>query len=115
MKNLESNFTSLINSNTKVIWAETPTNPTMQIIDIEACAKIASANNIILVADNTFASPYLQNPLDLGAHIVMHSVTKYLSGHSDVVMGALCCNDDKIFEKLAFIHNSCGSKIQGNK
>ena len=103
------NLHKYINSNTKVIWAETPTNPTMQIIDIEACAKIASANNIILVADNTFASPYLQNPLDLGAHIVMHSVTKYLGGHSDVVMGALITNDSEIHEKLYFILNSSGA------
>ncbi len=103
------NLHNYINSNTKVIWAETPTNPTMQIIDIEACAKIASANNIILVADNTFASPYLQNPLDLGAHIVMHSVTKYLGGHSDVVMGALITNDPEIHEKLYFILNSSGA------
>ena len=103
------NLHNYINSNTKVIWAETPTNPTMQIIDIEACAKIASANNIILVADNTFASPYLQNPLDLGAHIVMHSVTKYLGGHSDVVMGALITNDSEIHEKLYFILNSSGA------
>ena len=103
------NLHNYINSNTKVIWAETPTNPTMQIIDIEACAKIASANNIILVADNTFASPYLQNPLDSGAHIVMHSVTKYLGGHSDVVMGALITNDPEIHEKLYFILNSSGA------
>ncbi len=103
------NLHNYINSNTKVIWAETPTNPTKQIIDIEACAKIASANNIILVADNTFASPYLQNPLDLGAHIVMHSVTKYLGGHSDVVMGALITNDPEIHEKLYFILNSSGA------
>lgn len=98
-----------INSNTKLIWIETPTNPTMQIVDIAACAKIAKQNNIIFAVDNTFASPYLQNPIDLGADIVMHSVTKYLGGHSDVVMGALCTNDDKLYEQLAFIHNSCGA------
>jgi cystathionine gamma-lyase len=98
-----------VNSNTKLLWVETPTNPTMQIIDIEACAKIAKKNKIILGVDNTFASPYLQNPLALGADIVMHSVTKYLGGHSDVVMGALVLNDDKLFEQLAFIHNSCGA------
>lgn len=103
------NLNKYINSNTKVIWAETPSNPTMQIIDIEACAKIAAANNIILVTDNTFASPYLQNPLDLGAHIVMHSVTKYLGGHSDVVMGALITNDPEIHEQLYFILNSSGA------
>mgnify|MGYP006156201733 CR=1 FL=1 len=98
-----------INSNTKLLWVETPTNPTMQIIDIAACAEIAKANNLILAVDNTFASPYLQNPLDLGADIVMHSVTKYLGGHSDVVMGALIVNDDKLYADLAFIHNSCGA------
>jgi cystathionine gamma-lyase/cystathionine beta-lyase len=103
------NVKQYINSNTKLIWAETPTNPTMQIIDIEAVATIAKANNIILVADNTFASPYLQNPLDLGADIVMHSVTKYLGGHSDVVMGALITNDEKIHEQLYFILNSSGA------
>ncbi len=104
-----NNITEYINANTKLIWIETPTNPTMQIVDIAACAEISKKNNLILAVDNTFASPYLQNPLDLGADIVMHSVTKYLGGHSDVVMGALVCNDDKIYEQLAFIHNSCGA------
>ncbi len=103
------NIAKAVNKNTKLIWAETPTNPTMQIIDIEACSKIAKANNIILAVDNTFASPYLQNPLALGADIVMHSVTKYLGGHSDVVMGALITNDDKLHEQLYFILNSCGA------
>ena len=98
-----------INANTKLLWAETPTNPTMQIIDIAACGKIAKDHKLIFAVDNTFASPYLQNPLDLGADIVMHSVTKYLGGHSDVVMGALCVNDDKLFEQLAFILNACGA------
>ncbi len=104
-----NNITEYINENTKLIWIETPTNPTMQIVDIAACAEISKKNNLILAVDNTFASPYLQNPLDLGADIVMHSVTKYLGGHSDVVMGALVCNDDNIHEQLAFIHNSCGA------
>lgn len=104
-----SNIEKYINAKTKLIWAETPTNPTMQIIDIEACGNIAKKHNLILAVDNTFASPYLQNPLALGANIVMHSVTKYLGGHSDVVMGALVLNDDKLFEQLAFIHNSCGA------
>lgn len=103
------NIRQYVNSNTKLLWVETPTNPTMQIIDIAACSAIAKANNLVLAVDNTFASPYLQNPLDLGADIVMHSVTKYLGGHSDVVMGALVMNDDKIYEQLAFIHNSCGA------
>jgi cystathionine gamma-lyase len=104
-----NNITKYINANTKLIWAETPTNPTMQIIDIEACAKIAKANKLILAVDNTFASPYLQNPLALGADIVMHSVTKYLGGHSDVVMGALVTNDDKLHEQIYFVLNSCGA------
>jgi cystathionine gamma-lyase len=103
------NIKKYVNANTKLIWVETPTNPTMQIIDIEACAKIAKEHNIILAVDNTFASPYLQNPLHLGADIVMHSVTKYLGGHSDVVMGALITSDEKIYADLAFIHNSCGA------
>jgi len=98
-----------INDKTRLLWVETPTNPTCQIIDIRSCAAIAKAHNLLLAVDNTFASPYLQNPLELGADIVMHSVTKYLSGHSDVVMGALCMNDDQLFEQLAFIHNSCGA------
>jgi cystathionine gamma-lyase/cystathionine beta-lyase len=97
-----------INNKTRMIWVETPTNPLMKIIDIRACAEIARENKLMLVVDNTFASPYLQNPLDLGASIVMHSATKYLGGHSDVVMGALCTNDDSLYEKLAFITNSCG-------
>lgn len=104
-----NNISNYINANTKLIWIETPTNPTMKIVDIAACAAIAQKNNLILAVDNTFASPYLQNPLDLGAHIVMHSVTKYLGGHSDVIMGALITNDDKLHEQLAFIHNSCGA------
>lgn len=104
-----NNIKKYINANTKLIWAETPTNPTMQIIDIEACSKIAKENNLLLAVDNTFASPYLQNPLSLGADIVMHSVTKYLGGHSDVVMGALVMNDDKLHEQIYFILNSCGA------
>ncbi|MGI8892077.1 MAG: cystathionine gamma-synthase [Bacteroidia bacterium] len=103
------NVSDAVNENTKLIWLETPTNPTMQIVDIAGCAQISSKRKLILCVDNTFASPYLQNPLDLGADIVMHSVTKYLSGHSDVIMGALCMNDDILFERLAFIHNSCGA------
>ena len=103
------NIRKYVNANTKLIWVETPTNPTMQIIDIEACAKIAREHKIILAVDNTFASPYLQNPLSLGADIVMHSVTKYLGGHSDVIMGALVVKDDKLHTDLAFIANSCGA------
>ncbi len=100
---------SLINENTKVIWAETPTNPMINIFDIEALSKISRSNNLLFVVDNTFASPYLQNPLNLGADMVMHSATKYLAGHSDVVLGALMLNDDKIAEKLYFIQNASGA------
>jgi len=98
-----------INDKTKLLWLETPTNPLMNIVDIKACVDIARGKNIRVAVDNTFASPYLQNPLDLGADIVMHSVTKYLSGHSDVVMGALITKDEKLHQELAFIHNSCGA------
>jgi len=100
---------SLINPKTKLFWLETPTNPLMNIVDIKAFVDIARKNNILVAVDNTFASPYLQNPLDLGADIVMHSVTKYLSGHSDVIMGALVTNDEKLYQDLAFIANSCGA------
>jgi len=98
-----------INSNTKMIWVETPTNPMMNIIDLKAMASVSKANNLILAVDNTFASPYLQNPMDFGADIVMHSVTKYLGGHSDVVMGALVVNDDALASQLKFIQNACGA------
>jgi len=103
------NIRKYITPKTKLLWVETPTNPTMQIIDIEAVVKIAHEHKVISAVDNTFASPYLQNPLALGADIVMHSVTKYLGGHSDVVMGALVTNSDSLYEQLAFIHNSCGA------
>lgn len=103
------NLKSHINKNTKLLWLETPSNPLMRIIDIEACSVIAKKKNILVAVDNTFASPYLQNPLALGADIVMHSVTKYLSGHSDVIMGALVVNDEKLYQELAFIANSCGA------
>ncbi|HET6227388.1 MAG TPA: cystathionine gamma-synthase [Bacteroidia bacterium] len=108
MKDVD-NIKKYVNKNTKLIWLETPTNPTMQIIDIEACAKISKENKLICAVDNTFASPFLQNPLTMGADIVMHSVTKYLGGHSDVIMGALCLNNDELYQQLAFIHNSCGA------
>ena len=104
-----SDVESLINENTKVIWAETPTNPMINIFDIEALSIISKAKNLLLVVDNTFASPYLQNPITLGADIVMHSATKYLAGHSDVVLGALMLNDDEIAEKLYFIQNASGA------
>lgn len=100
---------SYVNANTKMIWIETPTNPMLNVIDIAACAEIAKKNNLLLVCDNTFASPYLQTPLDLGADIVLHSATKYLGGHSDVVHGALVMNDSSLEERLRFIQNSCGA------
>jgi len=103
------NLNAHINKNTKLLWLETPSNPLMRIIDIKASSAIAKKNNILVAVDNTFASPYLQNPLALGADIVMHSVTKYLSGHSDVIMGALVVNEDKLYQELAFIANSCGA------
>jgi cystathionine beta-lyase len=100
---------TVVNENTKIIWVETPTNPTMNIIDIAAVSKIAKQANALLCVDNTFATPYLQNPLDLGADIVMHSVTKYLGGHSDVVMGALITSDDEIANEMYRIQNSSGA------
>ncbi len=103
------NITKFVTPATKMIWIETPTNPLLNVIDIEACAQIAKAHNLLLVADNTFASPYLQTPLDLGADIVLHSATKYLGGHSDVVHGALIVKDAALDEKLRFIQNSCGA------
>ena len=108
MRNSEQ-VTSLINSKTKMIWTETPTNPMLNIIDIKALGKISKKNNLLLVVDNTFATPFLQTPLDLGADIVMHSLTKYMGGHSDVIMGAAICKDEKIAEKLFFLQNSCGA------
>jgi len=104
-----ANIENYINEKTKLIWTETPTNPMMNIIDIEAISKIAKKHNVMMGVDNTFATPYLQNPLDFGADLVMHSVTKYLGGHSDVVMGALVVNDDELAERLSFIQNSCGA------
>ncbi len=103
------NIRQYINANTKLIWIETPTNPLLNIIDIAASARIAQEHNILLCVDNTFASPYLQNPLDLGAHIVVHSATKYLGGHSDVVHGAIIVKDEALAKQLYFIQNSCGA------
>src|SRR5690554_5726146 len=98
-----------INHNTKLIWVETPTNPMMNIIDIVAVSEIAKKHKVLLAVDNTFATPYLQRPLDLGADIVMHSATKYLGGHSDVVMGALIVKDKDLADKLYFIQNASGA------
>lgn len=103
------NVQKAVSANTKLIWIETPTNPLMNITDIAAVATIAKAGNILLAVDNTFASPALQNPLDLGADIVMHSATKYLGGHSDVIQGALMMNHKDLREKLYFIQKSCGA------
>lgn len=98
-----------INAKTKLIWVETPTNPMLNIIDIKAVANVAQQHKILLAVDNTFATPYLQQPLDLGADIVMHSATKYLGGHSDVVMGALVVKDKALAEQLYFIQNASGA------
>ncbi len=98
-----------INDRTKLIWVETPTNPMLNIIDIVATAKIAKQHNVLLAVDNTFATPYLQQPLDLGVDIVMHSATKYLGGHSDLVMGALIVKDKDLAERLYFIQNASGA------
>lgn len=107
--NNASNIESYINENTKLIWVETPTNPMMNIIDIKAVSNVAKKHNVLLAVDNTFATPYLQIPLDLGADIVMHSATKYLGGHSDVVMGALIVRDKDLADRLYFIQNASGA------
>ena len=104
-----ANITAAITENTKLIWVETPTNPMMNVIDIAAVAAIAKVNNLLLAVDNTFASPYIQQPLTLGADIVMHSATKYLAGHSDVVLGSLVVNDSELAERIGFIQNASGA------
>ena len=103
------NIEEKINDKTKLIWTETPTNPMLNIIDVKKVCELAHKNNIMVGVDNTFATPYLQNPLALGADVVMHSVTKYLGGHSDVIMGALVTNDDEIAEEIYRIQNSSGA------
>jgi len=108
MQNIH-NINKHISTKTKMIWVETPTNPLMTVIDIKGAASIAKQHNALLVVDNTFASPYLQTPLDMGADIVLHSATKYIGGHSDAVMGMLVVNDDGLHEQLKFIQNSCGA------
>lgn len=108
MSNLDE-VESAINDKTKMVWVETPTNPLLRIIDIEKVAALGHKVNATVVVDNTFCSPFLQNPVDFGADIVMHSATKYINGHSDVVMGILCTNSDKLNERLAFIQNTCGA------
>ena len=108
LDNIE-NVHKFLNKNTKMIWAETPTNPMLNIIDLKKLSKIANENQLLLVVDNTFATPFLQRPLELGADIIMHSLTKYMAGHSDVIMGAVVYKDDALAERLAFIQNSCGA------
>jgi cystathionine beta-lyase len=103
------NIASLINENTKLIWVETPTNPMMNVIDIQAISSLAKEHQVLVAVDNTFASPYLQQPLTLGADIVMHSATKYLAGHSDVVLGSLVVEDKELAERIGFIQNASGA------
>lgn len=98
-----------IRPNTRLIWMETPTNPLLRLVDIRAVADIAHRHNLLLVVDNTFSSPYFQRPLDLGADIVLHSTTKYINGHSDVIGGALVMNDPKVYESLKFLQNAAGA------
>ena len=100
---------ALINTNTKMIWIETPTNPMLNIVDIEAVCTLAKKHNLLVCVDNTFASPYLQTPLDLGADIVVHSATKYLGGHSDVIHGAVVVKDKALADQLYFLQNACGA------
>ncbi len=104
-----ANIGKYINANTKLIWVETPTNPMMNIIDIKAAAAVAQENKVLLAVDNTFATPYLQRPLDLGADIVMHSATKYIGGHSDLVMGALVVKEKALADRLYFIQKASGA------
>ena len=99
----------LITNKTQMIWVETPTNPMMNLIDVQSLSEICRKNKVLLAVDNTFATPYLQKPLDLGADIVMHSATKYLAGHSDVILGALIVKDDQLAEKLYFLQNASGA------
>ena len=104
-----ANLEPAIKDNTKLVWIESPTNPMLNIIDVEAIAKITKDKGLILGVDNTFATPYLQNPLDLGADVVMHSITKYIAGHSDVVMGGLVTSNETLAKQLYFIQNASGA------
>jgi cystathionine beta-lyase len=104
-----NNVKNVMNENTKLVWLETPTNPLMNIVDISAVSSLAKERKVLVAVDNTFASPYLQNPLDLGADIVMHSSTKYLGGHSDVIQGCLVMNEQSLRDELYFIQKSCGA------
>ena len=105
----DDNWTNLINEKTKLIWIESPTNPMLSLVDITKVAEIAKKNNITTCVDNTFATPYLQRPLELGIDIVTHSVTKYLAGHSDVIQGAIITNDEKLAEEFRFLQNAAGA------
>ena len=107
--NKVDNIEKLINTKTKLIWVETPTNPMMNVVDVEKISSLIKSKKILLVVDNTFATPYLQQPLELGADIVMHSATKYLAGHSDVILGCLVLNNKDLAEKLYFIQNASGA------
>lgn len=107
--NKVSHVEEVISDKTKLIWVETPTNPMMNVVDIASIASLAKQKGILLAVDNTFASPYIQQPLNLGADIVMHSATKYLAGHSDVVLGSLVVNDESLKERLSFIQNASGA------
>jgi len=104
-----SNIENAINANTKLIWIETPTNPMLNIVDIAAVCALAKKHNLLVCVDNTFASPYLQTPLDLGADLVLHSATKYLGGHSDVIHGAIVVKDKALADQLYFLQNACGA------
>lgn len=108
MSNVD-NVEAAINKNTRMVWVETPTNPMMNVIDIKAVSVLCKSNDVLLAVDNTFASPYIQQPLKLGADIVMHSATKYLAGHSDVILGSLVTNDKSLAERLGFIQNASGA------
>ena len=108
MSNVD-NVEAAINKNTRMVWVETPTNPMMNVIDIKAVSVLCKSNDVLLAVDNTFASPYIQQPLNLGADIVMHSATKYLAGHSDVILGSLVTNDKSLAERLGFIQNAIGA------
>ena len=103
------NIADKLTDKTRMLWIETPTNPMLSIVDIKACTDVVKGRNVITVVDNTFASPYLQNPISLGADIVLHSATKYLGGHSDVIHGALIVDSNELAEKLHFIQNACGA------
>lgn len=108
MSNVD-NVEAAINKNTRMVWVETPTNPMMNVIDIQAISLLCQLNDVLLAVDNTFASPYIQQPLNLGADIVMHSATKYLAGHSDVILGSLVTNNKSLAERLGFIQNASGA------